>query len=149
MLRVADVMIKDVEVIEPDASVEEAVLKMSDLRIGSLIVMNENKIVGILTARDIIKNIKPILKEADKLQVKELMNTNPIAISPEKHLEDAARIMAERDIKKLPVIDEGKLIGIITDTDILKSGEKLEEAIAKNIINILGYNNKGKLKPAY
>lgn len=147
-MKVEDVMIRDVKTIEADATVEEAVLKMSELKIGSLVVMDNFEIVGILTARDIIGNIKSVMKEADSLAVKELMSKKVVPITPEKGLEEAARIMAKEDVKKLPVMIDGKLVGIITDTDILKSGEKLEEAVARNIINILGYT-KGKMHPAY
>lgn len=147
-MRVADIMVREVVTINPSASMEEAVLKMSENKIGSLIVLENYQIVGVLTEREVIKNIKQLLKEAGRLHVRDLMSKKIIGIGPDKEVEEAARLMAREDIKKLPVVDNGKLVGIVTDTDILKSGEKLEEAVARNIVNLLGYS-KGKLHPAY
>ena len=120
-MRVKDAMNK-VIVIEHDVSVKDAAKIMSNKNIGSLVVLNKNKIVGFLTEKDIMKNISFLWK---KISV--VMSKNVVTIDCNESLDNAALIMAERKIRRLPVTDGDKLVGIITSTDIIANSDVLNE----------------------
>jgi CBS domain-containing protein len=109
--------------IDYDASIKEAARIMGTRDIGSLVVVNGNKITGIITERDIIKNILRIDRK-----ISEVMSKQIITINAEEELDNAAISMAKHKIKKLPVLDNsGKLIGILTSTDIIIHSDDLNE----------------------
>lgn len=108
--------------IEHDVSVKEAARIMSNRNIGSLIVLKDNKIAGIITERDIMKNVSCLGKK-----ISSIMSKNVVTIDHNESLENAALIMTERKIKRLPIVDGGKLVGIITATDIVANSDLLNE----------------------
>lgn len=113
--------------IEHDISVKEAAKIMSDRKIGSLIALKNNKIAGIVTERDIMKNVSCLGKK-----ISSVMSKNVVTIDRDESLENAALIMTERKIKRLPVVDNGKLVGIITATDIIANSDLLNEDFLLN-----------------
>ncbi|MEM7821817.1 MAG: CBS domain-containing protein [Candidatus Aenigmatarchaeota archaeon] len=136
---VRDVMNKNVVVSEPGITVKEAARIMSQFHIGSLIILKNKKIVGIITERDILISVAQG-KEAELTTVEEVMTKNVITIAPDKTVEDAVNLMIEHRIKKLPVVDGNKLVGIITASDIVVVEPKLIEGIANLIsIKLTGY----------
>jgi len=114
-----DVMTKNVLTVDEESSVEEACKVMGEKRVGSLIVTKEGKPVGIFTERDLLSKI--ILKDVDlkKAKVKDYMSKPLVTVKPETSLREAARIMAQLRVRRLPVLsDEGKLVGIFTSSDL-------------------------------
>ncbi|MFH8086780.1 MAG: CBS domain-containing protein [Candidatus Aenigmatarchaeota archaeon] len=137
---IKDVMNRNVIVTKPETSVREAAKIMSKYHIGSLIVLEEEKIAGIITEGDILKKVIVEGKDLDETKVRDIMTENVITITPDKTIDDAVKIMTEKRIKKLPVVDNDKLIGIITASDIMVVEPKLIEAIASLIsLKIPGY----------
>jgi len=124
-LLVRDFMSKDVKTVRVDDTVKEAVSKMNKFRIGSIIVMEGKRPVGIITERDILERIVEPCMEPMAVKAKEIMSSPVISIMPDINIEDAARLMATKKIKKLAVIENGKLIGIITSMDLMKASPKL------------------------
>lgn len=118
-MRVSDIMNK-VVAIEENTALKEAAKIMTDRNIGSLIILKGDKIRGIITDRDILRNIS---KSSQKVSV--IMTRDVITIDENESIDNAAIIMSENNIRKLPVISEGKVIGIITATDIIKNSESL------------------------
>lgn len=112
-----DVMTRNIKSIDVSDSIEKAAKLMMECRIGSVLVMSGNKVAGILSTRDIV--YKHVALGKGKL-AKDIMSTNLIKISPDKTIEDAARLLASKKIEKLPVFDNDKLVGIITSNDILR-----------------------------
>ncbi|MEM4259370.1 MAG: CBS domain-containing protein [Candidatus Pacearchaeota archaeon] len=108
-------------IVEKDISLAEAAKIMGNKGIGSLLFMSGDKIKGIVTERDLIKNFGKHEK------ISQIMSTKVITIGPDESLDQAAEVMRERKIKRLPVVNEGKLVGIITLTDIMANFEALEE----------------------
>ena len=109
-------------VVEKDISLSEAAGIMSDKKIGSLIFTSKDKIKGIITEADLIRNFGKGKKISDA------MTSKVFTVSPDSNLDGAASIMREKKIKRLPVIaEEGKVVGIITLTDLLANFEALEE----------------------
>jgi len=128
---VKEVMNPKVVVAKPQATVKEAAEIMSQLRIGCLIVMEDDKVVGILTESDIIGKIVAKKKDPERVTVDEIMTRNVISTSPDELIDDAAERMVENKIKRLPVLDCGKLVGIITATDLISFEPKMIETLSE------------------
>ncbi len=120
-MRVKEIM-KRAIVIEQDVKVREAAGIMSEKRIGSLIVLKGKKIVGIITERDIMRNVNKLNRK-----VSDIMSKNVITIDKEDSIDDAASLMANHKIKKLPVLENRRLVGIITATDLIANSDELNE----------------------
>jgi CBS domain-containing protein len=125
MRKVKDVMIKNVKTIHPSASMAEAAKLMKKNRIGSLVVVEGDRPVGIITERDLAYKIIAEEKGAD-MTVREVMTADLKTAEPEKSIKDAARLMAAHVIRRLPVVEGGKLVGIISIEDIMRA-EKVGE----------------------
>jgi CBS domain-containing protein len=119
-LEVEDAMIEDVITVDAEATVKEAVEIMNKHEIGCLVVMKRNKLVGILTERDMLKRVLGESRNPEKTKVSKIMTTPVITTSPTTNLEEAAKLMIEKNVKKLPVVSEGKLVGIVTLTDLAR-----------------------------
>jgi CBS domain-containing protein len=116
---VNEIMVKEVITISSDDTVLEACKRYSRFKIGCLIVMNEEKMAGIITERDIIHRVIIKQKNPFTTKVDDIMSRDILTIHPSADVKDAADIMGKHKIKKLPVLsDNGSLAGIITITDI-------------------------------
>ena len=128
MMLVKDIMNETVHTIPPHFTVEKAAKAMNRRKIGSLIVVSDVKLEGIITERDITKLVSQG-KDAGKTKVKDVMTKNVIFIEPDSDVDDAARIIVENQIKKLPVVYRNRLIGIVTAMDIVNAEPKITEQI--------------------
>lgn len=128
MTRVKDVMSKNVKTVEPSATVVEAAEVMKNHKIGGLVIVDDEKPVGIITERDIVYKIVVGKKSLDT-KVDEIMSKDLRTIGVERNIDDAAKIMAAHLIRRLPVVDEdGKLVGIIAVKDIMKAKKVRSES---------------------
>ncbi len=119
-LNVEDVMVEEVVTVEADATVQEAVELMNKHEIGCLVVVLRGKPVGIITERDMLKRVLAKSIDPEKIKVSEIMSAPLIMGKPEMEIEDAARLMFKTKIKKLPVVQKGRLIGLVTLTDLTR-----------------------------
>ena len=119
-LEVKDIMVDKVLAIEVDASLTDAVKLMNKHEIGCLIVMKNGNPVGIVTERDLLKRVLAESEELKKVKVKEVMSKPLVTGKPDMEIEDAARLMFQRKIKKLPLVENRKLLGLVTLTDLLR-----------------------------
>ena len=126
---VKDVMHKNVVVAKEKVTIREASKVMKGYEIGSIIIIEDEKISGIVTASDIIKSIADGL-DVDSTQVNEIMTKNVVTIDPEDTIENTVDIMVENKIKRLPVVEDNKIKGIITASDIIVVEPKLIASIA-------------------
>ena len=122
-------MNKKVIVAKKDITIKEASELMAKLRIGSLIIGDEQNILGIITSTDILKSIANE-KKPDITLAEEIMSKSVLTIDPEKTIEEAVETMLKNKIKKLPVVSEGKVIGMVTASDIVVVEPKLIASIA-------------------
>ena len=129
-MKVADVMNKGVQTTGPDGLVHDAAQKMNKYSIGSLVVVSGGKLAGIITERDILKRLASTDGDMRKTKVNEVMTKNVVMIEPDADLEEAIDAMNEYKIKKLPVVSQGKLIGIITASDVCTAQPKMIAALA-------------------
>jgi CBS domain-containing protein len=127
---VRDIMNKDVKTIEPSDTVQDAAAKMSRFSIGSLIVIKNGSLQGIVTERDIMTKIVSKSIDSSKVAVSKIMTKSVVMISPERDIEDAAEVMIEKGIKKLPVIKDDTLVGIVTSMDIVIAQPKMMDQMA-------------------
>ena len=119
-LKVEDVMIKEVMTIDENATVKEAAEVMNKFEIGCLIAVRKGKAMGILTERDMLKRVVAESKDAAKTKVKDVMSSPLVVVEPSMDLEEAVRLMFQMKIKKLPVVDGKRLVGLVTLTDIAR-----------------------------
>jgi len=116
---VRDVMSKEVRVVRPDTAVKEVVATMNKFDIGSIIVVQSERPVGIITERDILRRIVEPCLAPETLTARQVMSSPVTSISETASIEEAAKIMAKKRIKRLPVMNDGKIIGMLTFTDIV------------------------------
>jgi CBS domain-containing protein len=116
---VVDAMNNSPKTISPDATVLEASKKMIDTGKGSLIVVKGDALLGIITKTDVIENTL-LKKKNPNMKVSEVMTRRHLSISPNKTISEAAKIMVDYGVRRLPVVEKGKLKGLITQTDLLK-----------------------------
>jgi len=119
-LDVKEVMVKDVISIHADATVKEAVELMNKNEIGCLIVAKKEEAVGIVTERDVLKRVVSESRDPEVTKVSEIMSKPLIVGGPDMYVEDAAKLMFKRNIKKLPVMKNGRLVGLVTLSDIAR-----------------------------
>jgi len=120
-LKTSDVMVKKVITVDEKASVKEAADTMNEFEIGSVIATRKGKPVGIITERDLLKRIVSESRNAEKTRVKEIMSSPLFVISSDTDLVEAARLMFEMRIKKLPVTKKNRLVGLVSLTDIARA----------------------------
>ncbi len=126
---VKDVMTRNVVTLDSYDSVKKAAEYMAKYDIGCLIVMKDGNPEGIVTERDMLKRVLLEFRDPRLTRVEDIMSTPLMASSVETELSEAMRLMNERRIKKLPVVDNGHLIGLLTLTDVVRSVGYLEHVI--------------------
>jgi CBS domain-containing protein/acyl dehydratase len=113
---VREIMTDTVETIPPDASVTDAAARLQDTGIGSLVVVDDEP-VGIVTREDLLGVLAGWESEIDA-EISTVMSEPLITVSPDETVEDAATRLRESSIKRLPVLEDGRLVGIVTTTDV-------------------------------
>jgi len=116
---VRDVMSKAVKVVRPDSSVKEVVATMNKFDIGSIVVVQSGRPVGIVTERDILRRIVEPCLAPETLTARQVMSSPVLTINETASIDEAAKLMAKKRIKRLPVINNQKLVGMVTLTDIV------------------------------
>ncbi|MEM3640319.1 MAG: CBS domain-containing protein [Candidatus Bathyarchaeia archaeon] len=119
-LKVEDVMVREVITIDENSTVKEAAEVMNKFEIGCLIAVRKGKAIGIVTERDLLKRVVAEAKDANKTKVKDVMSSPLVVVEPHMELEEAVKLMFQMKIKKLPVVDGKRLVGLITLTDIAR-----------------------------
>jgi len=120
ILLVRDIMTKDVRVVRPDTSVKEVVAVMNKFDIGSVVVVQGERPVGIITERDILKRIVEPCLAPETMTARQVMTSPVIAIDENASVNEAARLMVKKRVKRLLVTrNNDHLVGIITFTDIV------------------------------
>jgi signal-transduction protein with cAMP-binding, CBS, and nucleotidyltransferase domain len=109
-----------IHTIGPDETVFEAVTRMVDLNVGAILVVEDNVIKGILTERDYLRFITERGRTARNTPVNELMTRKVIYVTPDTTLDEAMGIMTEARIRHIPVLSEGRLMGLVSIGDLIK-----------------------------
>jgi len=132
---VKEIMTTSVKTIRPEDTAKKLAEEMVKNKIGSMVVVSgSGAVVGIATERDIIEDVVLLGKNPEEIKVQEIMTKDLITVNPTNTLEEAADVMVNHHIKKLPVIEGGRLIGIVTATDLIAYENKLVEKISHLIM---------------
>lgn len=130
-ITVKDVMTRSVVSVDSTATINEAAKMMEDTKVGAIIVMENNTPIGIVTDRDFAVKVAAHAYQVSE-PIKKIMTSPLIAIGPEETVLMAADLMYTRGVRKLPVIDNDKVIGMITATDLVNQlAVSTEEDIVK------------------
>ena len=125
-LKIEEIMVENVVTVTANDTVKKAVEVMNEHEIGCLVVVSGEKPVGIVTERDMLKRIIHKLREPEKTRVINIMSKPLISAAPKMSTGEAAKLMFERKIKKLPVVENRRLIGLVTLTDLISSQDVLD-----------------------
>jgi len=120
-MKIHKLMVKDVITLQTDASAYDAVKLMNKNRIGCLVALDNSKIVGILTERDLLERVLEKCKNPKETRVSEIMTRQVIVGKPDMQLVEATRLMFENKVKKLPIVEGNRLAGLVTLTDIARA----------------------------
>lgn len=107
--------------ISPQSSVLDALKLMAEKNVGGVLVMEGEKLVGIFTERDYARKIILKGKTSAESKISEVMVSNLITITPDNDIADCMRLMTSKTIRHLPVIEDGKLVGLISIGDVVKT----------------------------
>ncbi len=128
-LEVQDIMINEVVTGSASISVKEAVDTMNKHGIGCLVVVEKGNPVGIVTERDLLKRVLAESKDPKKINVQEIMSKPLIVGKPDMLIEEVIKLMIDKKIKKLPIVENGKLLGLVTLTDIVSFQPQLIQVV--------------------
>jgi CBS domain-containing protein len=122
--KVRDIMTKNVVKSDKDSTIYDLARLMDQNRIGCIVIAEDDKPIGIVTERDIIT--KCLAKEMNPREVKakDIMSSPVITIEPDAEMLEAAKVMVSRMIRRLPVVENNKLVGIITTSDMIRESSK-------------------------
>jgi predicted transcriptional regulator len=136
-LLVAHVMIKNVVTIEAGQNVLLAAQVMEEKGVSSLPVVSKGKLIGIVTEKDMVIRVVARGLNGKKLLVEEIMSY-PVAItSPETQLEEATKMMLSKGVRKLPVVEDGHVIGILSLTDVAKAYPEVYSTLKKLVDEVI------------
>jgi CBS domain-containing protein len=128
-MHIKEVMTRDVEVIRPDDSIQEAARKMKDLDVGAIPVCDGERLVGMITDRDITIRATAEGRDPSNTTAQETMTPEIYYCFENQNIEDAALLMMEKQIRRLPILDDNKkLVGIISLGDVAEDVEDDEIA---------------------
>ena len=111
----------DVATIGANDTVYDAIKKMADNNIGSLVVMDGEKIVGIITERHYARNVFLKGKASPNTLVKDIMSTRVVCASPDQSVEECMAVMTDKAVRHLPVLENKRLVGLVSIGDLVKS----------------------------
>jgi len=138
-IMVREAMTSNVITVPSSTPVNEAAMLMAEKKIGSVVVVDNGTPVGIVTERDLAFGVVAKNRLPNEVKVKEIMKSPIISIEPEASITEASRLMAKNNIRRLPVIKDSNLVGIVTTRDLI--------AIAPETITILEELAKMELEP--
>ena len=110
--------------VQPDATLGEVAVLMKQEDCGSIPVVEDGRLVGIVTDRDIVIRGVAAGSDPKTQRVSTVMSADPVTIRPDDDLADAEKVMADRQIRRLPVVENGKLVGIIVTAQIARAADK-------------------------
>jgi len=128
-MKIEEIMVRNVITLQRDLSAYDAVKIMNKNRIGCLVVVNNGQIVGILTERDMLERVLEKCKNPKETRVSEIMTGEVMVGKPDMELVEAARLLFEKKVKKLPIVEGNRLVGLVTLTDIARAAGHDREAM--------------------
>lgn len=119
--------------ITPQASVFEALTLMAEVNVGALVVMENDRIAGIISERDYARKVVLAGKTSLETKVSDIMSSNVISTSPEQTVDDAMAVMTNSGIRHLPVVQQDQLIGLVSIGDLVKAVISSQQIIIQQL----------------
>lgn len=123
----------DVWSVSPNETVYDAIKMMAEKNVGALVVMEDEKLVGILSERDYTRKVMLRGKRSRETMVREIMSTDLKTVDPKESVDDCLRFMTEKRVRHLPVVHEGKLRGVISIGDLVKHVISVQSATLQQL----------------
>jgi CBS domain-containing protein len=120
MPKVSEIMSKKVASLESKETATSAAKKMTKGGFGCLLVTHKGIVIGIVTERDLVRKVLATRGDPNKIKLVEIMSQPVVMMGPSMQIAEASRLMSEKRIRRLPVMDQGLLVGIVTTTDIAR-----------------------------
>ncbi len=111
----------DVWSVHPDDTVFDAIQLMANKDVGAVVVKEDDRLVGIFTERDYARNVFLKGKSSPETAIREIMTPSPVCARPESTVEECMAVMTERHMRHLPVLDENRLVGMVSIGDLVRS----------------------------
>jgi len=138
MGRVADILARkgtQVHTLPGDATVFEAIAKMVEHNLGSLIIQDGDLVAGIFTERDFLRRVALEQRDPRVTKVREVMTARLLFLDPNRSVEECMAIMTQERIRHIPVLDEGRLAGLLSIGDVVKHVSDEREVEVKHLTN--------------
>lgn len=132
-MSVRDIMSVNVVTMPPDASILEVAKLMDTMDLGSIVIVDKERPVGIITEADIVRRVVAVGKDVNATVARDVMSTPLFYVSPTTPLTEAMRIMARSNIRRVVVLKNDSLAGIITSRDILKWSPELIDVLVESL----------------
>jgi CBS domain-containing protein len=120
---IKEVMTRDVRACEPNATVADAAKVMAQEDVGPVPIVQDGRLIGIVTDRDIVVRVVAEGRDPNATTVSEIASTELVTVSPDDDLDEALKLLAERQIRRLPVVEGDRLVGIVAQADIARLGK--------------------------
>jgi CBS domain-containing protein len=124
--RVRDVMTPGPETIQADRPAAEAAKLMKEADAGMIPVVNNGNILGTVTDRDIVVRLVAEGRDPQSTPVYEIASTEIVTIEPDRDLDEALELMAKHKVRRLPVVENGRLVGVLAQADVAREGDERE-----------------------
>jgi CBS domain-containing protein len=131
---IRDVMTPGPETIQADQPVAQAAKLMKDADAGMIPVMENGNLLGTITDRDIALRVVAEGKDPQSTMVREIASTDVVTIEPDRDLAEALQLMAKHQVRRLPVVESGRLVGVVAQADVAREGN--EQAVGHTVEEI-------------
>jgi len=152
-MKVRDIMTTAVETATPETNLQDIATMMKNEDVGSIPILDGDELLGIITDRDIVVRCVAAGKDPSDLEAGQILSEDLQTVDPDDDVEDAARMMSERQIRRLPVCEDGNLVGMLSIGDIAvkesedTAGDALED-ISEGVKPSPGSQARGRKQPA-
>lgn len=142
-MKIRECMCDKVVFVKPDSSVKQTAKIMSDNHIGFLPVCDDSKnIVGIVTDRDIILRTIACDKDTNSTPISDIMSTDVYVVTPDDEIETASQMMCKSNVRRLPVIENNQIVGVITIGDLARNNKVNTNEVGKTVEGICSRSNE-------
>ncbi|MBI2320065.1 MAG: CBS domain-containing protein [Betaproteobacteria bacterium] len=123
--------------IKPDASVIDAVRLLAEKSIGAILVLENERLVGIVSERDLARKVALVGKSADEMRVSDIMTRQVLFVTPTHTNEECMALMTDKRVRHLPVIDNGRVVGVLSIGDLVKDTICEQQFIIEQLVNYI------------
>lgn len=123
--------------VSPDTMVYDAIKLMTEVKVGALLVMEDNALIGIISERDYSRKVILETRRSHETPVREIMTSEVLTVTSEQPIEDCMKIMSESHIRHLPVVEDGQPIGMLSVMDVVKNIISEKEFIIGQLENYI------------